>query len=143
MKKIILVIVFALAGLTVITVSASDQQFRQMEEKKIFDKIRTKMIIGCYTQGKKLQSQVNSLEQLKALYPRRTQVCACFQAALVRVPDRTIYEDSKHSSQLYARKKEALKLHDKARLKEVEVQIQAFEPFLTKIIRKCGLSSTN
>ncbi len=74
-EKIMLVVVFIIAGFTSTSVFTSDQQFRQMEEKKIFDKIRTKMIVGCYTQGKKLQSQVTSLEQLETLFPQR--VCAC------------------------------------------------------------------
>jgi len=139
-EKIIFVVVFLIAGFSGISVFASDQQFRQMEEKKIFDKIRTKMIVGCYTQGKKLQSQVTSLEQMKTMFPQRVRACSCFQSALSRVSNRTIYEDSKHSYQLYMHKKDALKLNDKIRLKEVEAQIRAFEPFMSKIIKQCGLN---
>jgi hypothetical protein len=38
------------------------------------------------------------------------------------------------------RKKDALKLNNTTLLKEVEAQIEAFEPFMSKIIKKCGLS---
>ncbi len=140
MDKIILVVVFIFAGFTGTSVFASDQQFSQMEQKKVFDKIRTKMIVGCYTQGKQLQSPITSLEQLQTLFPQRVRACSCFQSALSRVSNRTIYEDSKHSYQLYLQKKDALKLKDKARLKAVEAQIRSFEPFMSKIIKQCGLN---
>lgn len=140
MKKVISVVVFVLSAGFGSAGFASDAQFRQMEEKKVFEKIRTKMIMSCYTQGKTPQVSITTLEQLKSLYPQRAQSCACFQAALARVSNRTIYEDSKHSYQLYVRKKDALKLNNTALLKEVEAQINAFEPFMSKIIKKCGLS---
>ncbi len=140
MKKIVLVLVLVLSGFAVMSVMASDAQFRQMEEKKVFDKIRSKMIVGCYLQNKKPAANISSLEQLKSLYPDRIQPCGCFQAGLARVSNRTIYEDSKHSYQLYMQKNDALKLKDKARFRQVEAEINAFEPFISKIIRKCALN---
>ena len=119
---------------------ANDDMFNKMESSKTFDKIRMNFVASCYVKGNPTPTKNIDLDTLKTQNPHRVEACTCFENELSKVPNRTIFDDSKRAYQFYQEKSLAMKNNDTEQLKKLAEQEKAYKPFMTVVIKKCGLN---
>lgn len=139
MKKITLQLIMTVLVFQTYAVYANDEMFNKMESQGTFDKIRANFIASCYTNNNFVPTEKIDLASLKNKYPERVNICTCFQDELVKVSNRTIFDDSKHAYQLMKAKAQAMKNKDTAKMQEITEQEQTYQPFMSVIVEKCGL----
>ncbi len=120
-------------------VYAEDAMFDKMESGGMFDKIRINFVASCYTRGAVPLTKKIELAKLKAQYPVRVKGCSCLEEELTKVSNKTIFDDTRLSYQLYQEKLKAMKNNDQAKLKALAEKSESFKPFMSLIVEKCGL----
>lgn len=139
MKKMVFRVIMSLLVLQTYNAYAEDAMFDKMESSGMFDKIRISFVASCYTRGAVPPTQKIELAKIKAQYPDRVKGCSCLEEELTKVPNKTIFDDTRQSYQLYQEKLKAMKDNNQAELKALMKKSESFKPFMSLIVEKCGL----
>jgi hypothetical protein len=138
LKQLILILLLAMVSVHVKAEQSYEALYQKIEAAGMFDKIRMNMIFSCYINRRQAPKQI-SLETLKSLYPDRAAACSCLETELGKIDNRAIFNDSLKASNLKKSIVAAKKNNDQKKLEELRSQKQAFKPFLSVIVKRCGL----